>query len=79
MGRLEGVWIGLWRRGWAGLVGSGLGCGDGPVRGSVDRVVAGRMGRLIWELGFDIGKKGEIVGNFRLISGLLLLEIGVVG
>jgi hypothetical protein len=45
----------------------------------VDRVVAERMGRLIWELGFDIGKKGEIVGNFRLISGLLLLEIGVVG
>jgi len=26
----------------------------------------------------DIGKKGENVGNFRLISGLLLLEIGVV-
>ena len=31
------------------------------------------------KLCFDIGKKGENVGNFRLISGLLLLEIGVVG
>jgi len=31
------------------------------------------------KLCFDIGKKGEIVGNFRLFSGLLLLEIGLVG
>lgn len=30
------------------------------------------------KLGFDIRKNGENVGNFRLISGLLQLEIGVV-